>query len=105
MKIGQLWSKIQHRVESEVCRRSYRKQIEFELDHPIVTFTFDNFPATALHTAGKMLEQCEMQGTYYTALGLEGITNELGKHFSRDDLHQLREYGHELACHTYSHHT
>ncbi|MFT5527876.1 MAG: peptidoglycan/xylan/chitin deacetylase (PgdA/CDA1 family) [Pirellulaceae bacterium] len=105
MSVRKLWSKVQGRWESGICRLTSRKQVRYQLEHPVVSFTFDDFPASAYHAGGRILEQNEMRGTYYTALGLMGSENLLGEHFSREDLHELHEHGHELACHTYSHHT
>lgn len=105
MRANTIWRRVKSRVESGICRRSCRKQVRFRPEHPIVSFTFDDFPASAYQVGGQILEQCGLRGTYYTALGLAGITNELGEHFALDDLHELHAKGHDLACHTFSHHT
>ena len=103
MPVKRLLSKVQTRLESEICLRAPRRELEFDLDYPIVTFSFDDFPATAYRTGGRILEQSGMRGTYYTALGLKGKVTEVGEQFSLDDLHDVHTAGHELACHTYSH--
>jgi peptidoglycan/xylan/chitin deacetylase (PgdA/CDA1 family) len=69
----------------------------------MISFTFDDFPQSALVTAGKILEQCGARATFYASLGLEGRQSSVGKLFTREDLASLIADGHELACHTYSH--
>lgn len=80
-----------------------RRVATIPCDQPTVTFSFDDFPRSALTVGGEILRQAEARGTYYTALGLMDSTNELGSHFTRQDLDELLDAGHELANHTYSH--
>ena len=70
---------------------------------PLVSFTFDDFPRSALLTGGAILRRSGLEGTYYTSLGLLGKRTESGQMFLRDDLTALLEQGHELGCHTFSH--
>jgi peptidoglycan/xylan/chitin deacetylase (PgdA/CDA1 family) len=70
---------------------------------PIVSFTFDDFPRSALTNGGTILRSYGACGTYYAAMGLMGQTNELGEHFRADDLEWLLAEGHELGSHTFSH--
>lgn len=70
---------------------------------PIISFTFDDFPRSALDIAGTMLSDRGVRGTYYAALGLMGKTTIVGDMFGRRDLESLLAAGHELACHTFEH--
>lgn len=70
---------------------------------PIVSFTFDDFPRTALTVGGRILKEYGARGTYYAAIGLMNSSSELGEQFRREDLDALLEDGHELASHTFSH--
>ena len=70
---------------------------------PIVSFTFDDFPRTALTVGGHILEAFGFRGTYYTSIALMDSSNHLGDQFRRADLDTLRYRGHELASHTFSH--
>lgn len=70
---------------------------------PIISFTFDDFPASALRRGGKMLSEHGIRGTYYAALGLMGQNTVVGEMFTPEDLKSLVQHGHELACHTYDH--
>jgi peptidoglycan/xylan/chitin deacetylase (PgdA/CDA1 family) len=70
---------------------------------PTVSFTFDDFPRSALIAGGAALERFGLAGTYYTSLGLAGQTTACGQMFTRDDLPELLTRGHELGCHTFDH--
>jgi peptidoglycan/xylan/chitin deacetylase (PgdA/CDA1 family) len=70
---------------------------------PMISFTFDDFPRTALTAGGAILEGHGFRGTYYTAMGLKNTTGELGDQFRAEDLYALLERGHELASHTFGH--
>lgn len=70
---------------------------------PIVSFTFDDFPRTALIEGGEILKSYGARGTYYAAVSLMGATTQVGDQFRRTDLEHLLRDGHELAGHTFSH--
>ncbi|MEJ2008122.1 MAG: polysaccharide deacetylase family protein, partial [Acidobacteriota bacterium] len=70
---------------------------------PIVSFTFDDFPRSALETGGGILRSYDVCGTYYAAMGLMGQINERGEHFNERDLRHLLADGHELGSHTFNH--
>ncbi len=70
---------------------------------PIVSFTFDDFPRTALTVGGHILKSYGARGTYYTAISLMDNANHLGDQFRREDLETLLCDGHELASHTFGH--
>lgn len=69
----------------------------------IVSFTFDDFPRSALTRGGAILDQHGLAGTYYTSLGIAGQTTVCGEMYTLDDIPPLLEAGHELGCHTYEH--
>jgi len=70
---------------------------------PLISFTFDDFPASAFSNGGRILEEHGVAGTYYTSLGLMGQIAPAGKIFEREDLALVLERGHELGCHTFDH--
>jgi len=70
---------------------------------PIISFTFDDFPRSALLTGGAILRSYGAAGTYYASLGLMGRQAPTGRIFSPEDLEVLFAQGHELGCHTFSH--
>jgi peptidoglycan/xylan/chitin deacetylase (PgdA/CDA1 family) len=69
----------------------------------VVSFTFDDFPKSALSLGGAILEGHRIRGTYYTAAGVAGGDGELGPIFDADDAEAAHRRGHEIACHTFRH--
>jgi peptidoglycan/xylan/chitin deacetylase (PgdA/CDA1 family) len=72
---------------------------------PFVSFTFDDFPRTAYTAGGTILKNLGVRGTYYVAMGLMNTSNDLGEQFRLDDLYAAADDGHELATHTFNHHS
>jgi peptidoglycan/xylan/chitin deacetylase (PgdA/CDA1 family) len=70
---------------------------------PMISFTFDDFPRSALTVGGRMLTEHSCRGTYYGAMGLMGKAVSPETMFTRADLDDLLKGGHELACHTFDH--
>ena len=81
----------------------YPRRVSLGTHGPIVSFTFDDFPQTALTAGGHILKNYGIRGTYYAAMGLMNTSNHLGDHFRREDLEVLLDDGHELASHTFGH--
>jgi peptidoglycan/xylan/chitin deacetylase (PgdA/CDA1 family) len=70
---------------------------------PVVSFTFDDFPQSALLVGGKILHRFSIRGSYYASLGSMGKESPVGKIFHLEDIQALLDEGHELGCHTYDH--
>jgi peptidoglycan/xylan/chitin deacetylase (PgdA/CDA1 family) len=70
---------------------------------PVVTFTFDDFPRTALTAGAEIIERFGARATYYVAMGLMDSENRLGEQFHLADLHSLVNRGHEVALHGFKH--
>ncbi|MBZ5653299.1 MAG: polysaccharide deacetylase family protein [Acidobacteriia bacterium] len=69
----------------------------------MISFSFDDFPESALRTGGAILKHFGLAGTYYASLGLMGKDTATGRIFGPADLGVVCEQGHELGCHTFSH--
>jgi peptidoglycan/xylan/chitin deacetylase (PgdA/CDA1 family) len=82
---------------------AYRREFRLPGDAPIVSFTFDDFPRSALRVGGAILRSYGARGTFYAAMGLMGQVNALGPQFCPEDLQTLLEDGHELGSHTFGH--
>ncbi|MEL6633324.1 MAG: polysaccharide deacetylase family protein [Bacteroidota bacterium] len=71
-------------------------------DRKIVTFTFDDVPASAFEQAAPILDQHGIQGTFYIAMTfMEGHGPETM--YNLDHLKAIDAKGHEIASHTYDH--
>jgi hypothetical protein len=81
----------------------FKRPFTIKTEAPLISFTFDDFPRSALLTGGAILRHFGLTGTYYAAFGLMGAHAPAGDMFLPEDLKTLFEHGHELGCHTYGH--
>ncbi len=70
---------------------------------PLVSFTFDDVPRSAVTVGARGLAERGWRGTFFLAGGLEGRRHDGQAMFTREDLHELAEGGQEIGCHTHSH--
>ena len=97
------WTRLHNYYKRNIGRVLFRKPLAIRAGIPLISFTFDDFPRSALLTGGKILAQNGVAGTYYAALGLLGTEGPSGPLFVGDDLIDLLAQGHEVGCHTYGH--
>ena len=79
------------------------KTVDLETERGIVSFTFDDFPASALHNAAPILEDAGWRGTYYTCGGILGEGSGSGTLATAEEVDDCLARGHEIANHTLSH--
>jgi peptidoglycan/xylan/chitin deacetylase (PgdA/CDA1 family) len=70
---------------------------------PVVSFTFDDVPASAHSNGAPLLEAHGLRGTFYIAGGTLGSADRHWRVIERDQVRALYDRGHEIGCHTYSH--
>ena len=80
-----------------------KRMLRFELDQPIISISFDDFPKSVMENALPLLDKYGWKASFYVASGLVNTTNHLGLHFNQNDLARLQQGGHEIGCHTYNH--
>ena len=97
------WGRLGRYIQRNSASVVFQKPLEVRTDRPLISFTFDDFPRTALVAGGAILQRFGVSGTYYTSLGLAGKGSPSGPIFVPDDLGRALEQGHELGCHTFSH--
>jgi len=90
-------------INNFIYDRLFAKHVDLSDCGPVVSFTFDDFPGSALLNGGKILERHGAKGTYYLAPGLCETSTEVGDIISREDIYKCYESGHEIGHHTYSH--
>lgn len=66
---------------------------------PIVSFTFDDFPKSAVRNGAAILERHGVAGTYYLSRSFYGVDT----YYDLSDVRRLLDNGHEVGCHTASH--
>ena len=103
MRIMYLCAKVRNRCRQLMSRYTFRRTLRIKNDVPLISFTFDDFPRSALLTGGAVLKRYGIAGTYYASLGLMDLDTPTGRIFSRGDLTKLLDDGHELGCHTFNH--
>ena len=70
---------------------------------PMLSFAFDDVPASAAETGAEILERRGLRGSYYVAAALAGTDAPTGRMACADAVRRLAQTGHEIGCHTYSH--
>jgi peptidoglycan/xylan/chitin deacetylase (PgdA/CDA1 family) len=70
---------------------------------PVASITFDDFPKNAWTLGGPVLARHGVRGTYYTAGGFCGRTEDGTVFYDENDLRALAAAGHEIACHGFGH--
>jgi len=80
-----------------------RREFRLPGDVPYVSFTFDDFPRTALTEGGRLLRHHGARGTYFVSFQLLDADSISGRIVSLSELKPLLDEGHELGCHTFNH--
>lgn len=91
------------KLRRRLIRLAHRRPAKVALERPMVSFSFDDAPATACEAGAKALEAHGLRGTYYFAAGLTGRDGPMGRFATGQDARRLHDAGHEIACHTFSH--
>ena len=103
MLLPRLFIQLQLRLRREISSRSARRPRRMAQRRNMISFTFDDFPASAVNVAGAQLHARGLRGTYYAAFGLMNSDWRTGRAFGETELHELAAQGHELGCHTFAH--
>lgn len=103
MTPGAFISKVAKSAQVRLARNIKLNAASSAMEEAVVSFSFDDFPRSALTEGGAMLRQAGWAGTYFTAGGFCGRTVDGLDYFDRGDLLQADAEGHELACHTFGH--
>lgn len=71
---------------------------------PMVSFSFDDAPASAAEIAAPILEAAGYRGVFYVAARyMEGQDGPIAPYAGWDAIKALAGRGHEIGCHTYAH--
>lgn len=91
------------KLRRRLMRLQERRPARVELRRPMVSFSFDDVPISAIDTAGAMLESKGARGTYFICAGLAGQDSRMGRYADREAVLAAQARGHEIACHTFRH--
>jgi peptidoglycan/xylan/chitin deacetylase (PgdA/CDA1 family) len=101
MKAASLFARARSRAQREASFHMARRSIRMRNSSPLISFSFDDFPRSALLAGGRILQARGVRGTFYVSFGLMGSVAPTGEIFAETDLLHLGE--HELGCHTFDH--
>jgi peptidoglycan/xylan/chitin deacetylase (PgdA/CDA1 family) len=71
--------------------------------HALASFTFDDFPRSAVFNGARVLEDHGARGTFYMAGSYCGRVVDGIEQYGVEDLLLLANAGHEIGCHSFTH--
>jgi peptidoglycan/xylan/chitin deacetylase (PgdA/CDA1 family) len=92
-----------HKLNNVATRNIPVKLIRSRLDRPVASITFDDFPRSAWTAGGPILDRHAAKATYYAAGRFCGEHEDGLDYYTPGDLAEIRDAGHEIGCHTFSH--
>jgi len=103
ISVQQIGQRLRNKYRRHAIGRWERR--DFTLTAPVasVSFTFDDFPLSALTEGGRILLDYDVRGTYFVSMQLAGQRSVSGPIASRSEIAIALRDGHELGCHTFEH--
>jgi len=99
----ELLCRVQSRTRATLARATPVKRVRSRLARPAASFSFDDFPRSALTAGGALLERYGGKATYYAAGAFCGRREDGVDYYDLDDLRAAHAAGHEVACHSFDH--
>ena len=81
----------------------YARTVKMQNRRAIISFTFDDFPRSAVANGARLLEEYGARGTFYLTGSYCGRVIDNIPQYRAEDLVALAKAGHEIGCHTFSH--
>ena len=91
------------KLRRRYSRLMHRRSVHTRPERPMVTFSFDDAPASAARTGAALLEARGVHGTWFISSGMVGDSSDMGPMADAQDIRRLLSAGHEIGCHTRSH--
>jgi peptidoglycan/xylan/chitin deacetylase (PgdA/CDA1 family) len=98
-----MWSEAIVKVGHRLAMHLHVDRVRLRNTAPMVSFTFDDLPKSAVTTGAGLLEAHGVRGTFYVSGGLVGVGTEDWVSGDANDVLALYRRGHEIGCHTFSH--
>jgi peptidoglycan/xylan/chitin deacetylase (PgdA/CDA1 family) len=95
-----IWGKLRRRASRLIFTRPAHLDT---LERPMVTFSFDDVPASAADAGARILNERGLKGTYFLSTALMNADSHLGRFASNEEILALHAAGHEIAAHTHDH--
>jgi len=90
---------IRHLIRASLAGKPLRMRNQ----RPIVSFTFDDFPISAVKNGARILEDRNARGTFYLSGSYCGQVVSGIPQYCENDLSALVAKGHEIGSHTFHH--
>ena len=91
------------RISARLSRHIPTRPVVLKNEKPIVTFTFDDVPETALTEGARLLEQAKARGTFYISTALLGRRTAHWTVIDAEGVRELHRGGHEIGLHGHAH--
>ncbi len=90
-------------MQARLLQRLAPRNLLVTADRPVISFTFDDVPDSALHQGAAILEKYGLRGTFYIAGSLAGRSEPNRTLIDEQGIRTLAEHGHEIGCHSFGH--
>lgn len=91
------------KLRRRLARLRHRRSLARSPRQGLVTFSFDDAPASACRTGAEILDANGAKGVWYLNSGLFAKEGPMGTYGDGDDASRLARAGHEIGCHTAHH--
>ncbi|WEX10628.1 polysaccharide deacetylase family protein [Chelativorans sp. AA-79] len=101
--LGRETTELIDRAVNRLVWKMGSREREVATETPLVTFTFDDVPETALTNGAAILERHGARGTFYISGGIASSVEPGRTLISSEGCRALSQRGHEVGCHTFAH--
>ena len=98
-----LAARVIRKFQTEHARMTHGHPCRWAWESPCISFTFDDFPASAALIGAPIIEDIGARATFYMSSSLLGGESPSGTIASIAEAISLNARGHEIGCHTFSH--
>jgi peptidoglycan/xylan/chitin deacetylase (PgdA/CDA1 family) len=104
MGVEQGWSSsLERKLWRYIAKRRMVRPFRLAGRTAAATITFDDVPDSAASAGAPVLERHDARGTFYVAAETCGLADRFWRVASREQVRDLAQAGHEIACHTARH--
>lgn len=93
------------RISHKLARSFPARRADFAPARPIISFSFDDVPVSALVNGAQVLERHGVRGTFFVSGGIAGADHDGQPMLTAGGYRNLVQRGHEIGHHTFTHQT